>query len=319
VQAVWVARYERALAGLIWILFALHLSGLLPEFADALDGVVLPLGKQHVSVLTLVNGVFSIAVTLLIALWIGRLFEQRLMSIESLDLSLRVVVNKIVRTVLIVVAVLIALPLVGIDLTVLSVFGGAVGVGLGFGLQKVASNYVSGFIILLDGSIRIGDLVSIDGRQGTISKITSRYVLLKLSDGSEAIIPNEALITSTVLNLSLTDRLSYITLPVRVAYGTDLDAVRTLLSAMLSGQPRVLAEPMPQVFVKGLAESGIDLELGFWIGDLQSGVTGLRSDLYLLIWRAFNEHGIEIPYPRRDLYLIGEPGKVDPNQSSSAR
>ncbi|MBV8464672.1 MAG: mechanosensitive ion channel, partial [Burkholderiales bacterium] len=181
-EAEWVRRYERTIAGFIWLIFVLQLTGVLPLFADQLEQIGFPVGHQHVTLLMVINGLFSVALTLLIALWFGRLLEARLMSIDSLNLSLRVVLTKVLRTLLVVVAVLIALPLVGIDLTVLSVFGGALGVGLGFGLQKVASNYVSGFIILLDGSIRIGDLVSIDTRQGTITKITARYVVLKLGD-----------------------------------------------------------------------------------------------------------------------------------------
>lgn len=318
-QAKWVWQYERAIAGLIWLLFALHLTGLLPEITDALDAIVFPLGKQHVSVLTVINALFSVGLTLLVALWLGRLAEQRVMAVDTLDISLRVVFTKVLRTMLVVVGVMVALPLVGIDLTVLSVFGGAVGVGLGFGLQKIASNYVSGFIILLDGSIRIGDLIALDTRQGTVTKITSRYVLLKLSDGSEAIIPNETLITSTVLNLSHTDKLSYVSLPVRVAYGSNLDDARQVLVEAVADHERILKEPAPQAYVKALGESGIDLELGFWICDLQAGVTGLKSELYLSIWRAFAERQIEIPSPRRDLYLMNDDVKIAANQSSSMR
>lgn len=319
VQAQWVARYEKFIALSIWLLFALHLSGLLPELADFLDAIEIPIGKQRVSLLMMVNGLFSVALTMLGALWAGRLFEQRLMAVESLDLSLRVVVNKVVRTVLVVLGVLIALPLVGIDLTVLSVMGGAVGVGLGFGLQKVASNYVSGFIILLDGSTRIGDLVSIENRQGTVSKITARYVLLKLLDGSEAVIPNEVLITSTVLNLSHSDRLSYVALPVRISYDANLELARQLLLDALQGEERVLAEPAPSALVKAFADGGIDLDLGFWVADLQNGVGGLRSAIYLKIWQAFTSNGIALANQKRELLLVDERSGLDLAQSSSRR
>jgi small-conductance mechanosensitive channel len=205
---------------------------------------------------------------------------------------------------LVVVAVMIALPLVGIDLTVLSVFGGALGVGLGFGLQKVASNYVSGFIILLDGSIRIGDLVSIDTRQGTITKITARYVVLKLGDGTEAIIPNEALISSTVLNLSHSDRLLRVPINLQVAYGTDLELATTLLRGTVEGESRVLADPEPLVYVKSFQDNGIELELAVWIKDPEEGTLGLKSSLNMKIWRSFTDHGIEIPAPRRTVHLL---------------
>ncbi|GAB3241947.1 mechanosensitive ion channel family protein [Chitinimonas naiadis] len=321
IQSLWVKRALRPLAWLIWIVFALHISGILPDIQDALEGVSFPLGKQHISLMMIINGVVSVAVTLLLAMWLGRLLERRVMSAVSLNLSLRVVITKVARTMLVVVAVMIALPMVGIDLTVLSVFGGALGVGLGFGLQKIASNYVSGFIILLDGSIRIGDVVIIDGRQGTVSSITSRYVLLKLGDGGEAIIPNEALITSTVLNLSHSDSLLRVAIPIQVAYDTDLEAASALLASLVQGEVRILAEPVPAVLVKGFGESGIDMELAFWICDPDQGSATLRSQINMKIWRAFKEQGIEIPYPRRDLYVVGtEPaGTFAVDQSSSAR
>lgn len=304
IQSEWVKKAVRLLAWLIWLVFALHITGVLPEIQKLLDSVAFAMGKQRISLLMVVNGGLSVAVTMLVAVWLGRLAERRVMSATSLDLSFRVVATKVMRTVLVVVGVMIALPIVGIDLTVLSVFGGALGVGLGFGLQKIASNYVSGFIILLDGSVRIGDLVNIEGRQGSISGITSRYVVLKLGDGSEAIIPNEALITSTVLNLSHSDSKQRVVLPVQVAYDSDLEAVGALLVAQTQGEDRILAEPEPAFFVRGFGESGIDLELAFWIGDSDKGTLALRSDLNMKIWRAFREHGIEIPYPRRDLHLI---------------
>ncbi|HEY9103281.1 mechanosensitive ion channel family protein [Chitinimonas sp.] len=321
IQAEWAKRAVRPLAWLIWIVFALNISGVLPDIQEGLESISFPLGKQHVSLLMVINGLLSVAVTLLLAMWLGRLLEQRVMAANSLNLSLRVVITKLARTVLVVVAVMIALPMVGIDLTVLSVFGGALGVGLGFGLQKIASNYVSGFIILLDGSIRIGDVVIIDGRQGTVTGITARYVLLKLGDGGEAIIPNDSLISSTVLNLSHSDRLFRVAMPIQVAYDTDLDAASALLLSLTQGQPRILPEPVPQVLVKGFGESGIDLELAYWIGDPDQGSASLRSELNLKIWRAFKEQGIEIPYPRRDVYLINgqTAGNIAADQSSSAR
>ncbi|MGQ5524717.1 mechanosensitive ion channel family protein [Chitinimonas sp. PSY-7] len=321
-QVVWVRRAIPWVAGILWIGFALHITGLLPEIQAGLDEVSFAIGKQRISVLMILRGLLSVIITMLFALWLGRLFEQRMMGAQSINLSLRVVITKVIRTLLVIVGVMIALSLVGIDLTVLSVFGGALGVGLGFGLQKIASNYVSGFIILLDGSIRIGDLVNIDNRQGTITAITSRYVLLKLGDGTEAIIPNETLITNTVLNLSHSDQLLRVVLPVQVAYDTDLDQAIALLTDTTHDETRILTEPSPQVFVKGFGESGIDLELAFWIVDPGLGTAALRSQLNIKIWKSFAQHGIEIPYPRRDLHLITPAGmsmSLDADQSSSAR
>ncbi|MFC4160975.1 mechanosensitive ion channel family protein [Chitinimonas lacunae] len=304
IQGNWSRQRQRTVAMLIWAGFALYITGVWPEIRVVLESIAFPLGRQRISLLLILQGLLSVATTLLLAMWLGRQLEKRVMAAQSLDLSLRVVFTKIVRTALMVLAVLVALPLVGIDLTVLSVFGGALGVGLGFGLQKIASNYVSGFIILLDRSVRIGDLVNVSDRQGIISAITARYVVLKATDGTEAIIPNETLITSTVLNLSFSDKTLRLALPVQIAYGSDIEQAMALLLAVTEGEDRILAEPAPQVFLRGFAESGIDLELGLWVKDADQGTLGLRSALNLKIWRSFAAHGIEMPCPRRDVRVL---------------
>ena len=196
----WVKASERFIAMLIWAGLALHITGFLPEILSTLDELSFSIGKQRISVLLVLEGLLALAATLLIALWLGRAVEKRIMTNENMDLSHRMVMTKIVRAFLLFIALLVALPAAGIDITVLSVFGGALGVGLGFGLQKIASNYVSGFIILLERSIRIGDMVTVDGRYGEIKQMSTRYTLLRSLDGTEALIPNETLITSTVLN-----------------------------------------------------------------------------------------------------------------------
>lgn len=302
--ADWVRRSERIIAATIWTAYALHVIGILPELWQLLDEIQFHIGKGQVSVLNILQALTSVAITVLAALWIGREIERRLMSAEVMDVSLRVMVIKVVRALLIVMAVLIALPLVGIDLTVLSVFGGALGVGLGFGLQKIASNYVSGFIILMDRSVKIGDVVQIDNRLGVITQLTSRYIVLKAGDGTEALIPNETLITSTVVNQSYNDRLIRIALPIQVAYGSDLALVQTLLQQAAKAEPRVVDAPEPAVFVKGFGENGIDLELGVWIKDPENGQLPVRSSVNLQIWQLFQAHGIEIPYPHRELRVI---------------
>jgi small-conductance mechanosensitive channel len=208
------------------------------------------------------------------------------------------------RSLLVLLAILIVLPLVGIDLTVLSVFGGAIGVGLGFGLQKVASNYVSGFIILLDRSIRIGDLITADNFYGEVKGITTRYVVVRALDGREAIIPNEMLITTTVQNHSYSNRQIRLAIPVQVAYMDDPERAMRLMQEVARKHPRVLAEPPPKAFLARFADSGIELELGVWIGDPETGMLNIRSELNLAIWRAFREAGIEIPYPQREVRIL---------------
>lgn len=303
--ADWVRRSERIIAATIWSAYALHVIGILPELWQLLDEIRFHIGKTNVSVLNILQALASVAATVLAALWIGREIERRLMSAEVMDVSLRVMVIKVMRALLVVLAILIALPAVGIDLTVLSVFGGALGVGLGFGLQKIASNYVSGFIILMDRSVKIGDVVQIDNRLGMITQLTSRYIVLKSGDGTEALIPNEALITSTVINNSYNDRLIRIAIPVQVAYGTDLIQVKALLEEAARFEPRVVESPEPMAFVKGFGENGIDLELGVWIKDPENGQLPVRSSVNLKIWEIFQQHRIEIPYPQRELRVMG--------------
>jgi len=215
------------------------------------------------------------------------------------------VVSRTARAVLILVAVLMSLSLVGIDLTVLSVFGGALGVGLGLGLQKIASNYISGFIILLDRSIRLGDIISADGHNGEVTRITTRYVVVRLSTGVEAIIPNDTLVTTTVLNQSYTDKRVRLALRVQVGYRTDVSEAFKVLLDLASKHPRVLKNPEPTAQVLQLADSGVDLELGFWIEDPERGSQNVRSDLSVALLAAFKARGIEIPYPQREVRLVG--------------
>src|SRR4051812_17589702 len=225
---------------------------------------------------------------------------------DTLHHSLRVALSRVAKSVLVLIALLVVLPIVGIDMTVLSLFGGALGVGLGFGLQKVAGNYVSGFVVLLERSIRVGDMITADNFYGKVREITSRYTLVQALDGREAIIPNETLIASTVLNHTHTDRNTRVACPVSVAYGTDLDRAMSILRELASAHPRVLREPEPGALVLRFGESGIDMELGFWIGDPDAGTSSVRSDMNAAIWRAFRDAGIEIPYPRRVIEITGK-------------
>lgn len=290
---------EHFVSWLAWGLVALHFTGYLDDLIRALDAIGIPVGKQRISLYTAALGLVALAGSLLIALWAARLLETRFIDGSSLNANLKVALAKILRAVLLVVAVLVALPVVGIDITVLSVFGGALGVGLGLGLQKIAANYVSGFTLLLDQSIRIGDIVTIGAQQGTVTRIATRYTMLQTQDGSESIIPNENLITSTVINHSLAKRGNRIEMPIQVAYKSDLEQVKTLLLEIACEHPRVAGQPTPRVFLKNFADSGIELALAFWINDPENSALQLKSDINWAIWRRFGEAGIEIPYPQR--------------------
>ena len=302
----WLHTSERFIAGLIWVGVALHITGFLPEIAGVLDELDFTVGKQRVSLLLASKGVVTIAVTVLIAMWLGKLLESRFMRAEQLDMNVRVLASKFLRALFLVAAVLVALPALGIDVTVLSVFGGALGVGLGFGLQKIASNYVSGFIILLDKSIHLGDIITVDNRYGSVSRLTARYTVLKALDGTEAIIPNDTLITSTVVNHSYSDRKVMAAIPVQISYGSPLEDAMQIMLQAARHNPRVIDDPEPKVYLREFADNGINLELKVWITDPEEGQLSLRSDINLDIWREFQRRGVEIPYPQRDVRIVGQ-------------
>ena len=297
--------WERLVGWSVWIGVSLHLTGLLPAITRVLDAVSIPVGTGHVSVLLMMRGALSVVLTLLVAMWLGRLIENRLLASQALDINLRVIFAKAAKALLIVIGVMVALSAVGIDVTLLSVFGGALGVGLGFGLQKIASNYVSGFIILADRSVSIGNTVLIDNREGVVTRMTGRYVVVRSLDGNEAIIPNETIITSTVINQSYSDQKVRIAVPIQISYDSDLEAVIELICSVAARHPRVLDDPPPAVLVRLFGESGIDLELGAWIADPDRGRNNLRSELYRALWQAFREHGVRIPYPQREIRVLG--------------
>jgi len=301
----WLPASERFVAYSIWGIVLLQFLGVLSGLWEELDAMTLPIGSRSVSVLDLVKGSVVVVLTIAAALWLSGFVEQRLQRAESLDGNLRVVLSKFFRALLLAAGVLFALQAVGIDLTLLSVFGGALGVGIGLGLQKLASNYIAGFTILLDRSIRLGDLVTVDGRFGVVTEVTSRYVVVRNLDGVEAVVPNETLVTTTVLNHSYSSRNTRVTMPVQVSYDSDVDRALALMLEAARAEPRVLGEPNgPAAFLVRFAESGIDLELGVWIDDPENGQLGLKSSINRTILRSFHANGIAIPFPRREIRLL---------------
>ena len=307
-DAAWLVQFERMFAGLVWAIVALHITGLLPEVIAVLEAVEFSAGRQRLTLWHVLQGMATVLAAVLIALWLSSAIEARLNAAAGLDSNLRAVFARLSKALLILVAVLIGLPMVGIDLTTLSVFGGALGVGLGFGLQKIASNYVSGFIILLDNSIRIGNIITVGSDRGEVTRITTRYTVLKNLTGVEALVPNELLVGSVVQNESYSDRQVRVALPVQVSYDSDLDRAMAIMAAAAVAQGRVLADPAPAVLLRDFADSGINLELGFWVGDPEKGMGSLRSDINLAIWRAFRQAGIAIPFPQREVRILKETG-----------
>lgn len=307
-QAGWLASFERVFAFGAWGVVALHLSGVLPTVIDGLEQVSFSIGKAKVNLWMLLQGALTVFVTVLVALWVAGVIESRLMRTEGLDANLKLVFTRLSRGLLVVLAVAIGLPLVGIDLTALSVFGGALGVGLGFGMQKIAANYVSGFILLLDRSIRIGNLISVGNERGIVSQITTRYTVLKGMTGIESIVPNETLVGSIVQNETFTDPKVRVAVPIQVGYATDLEKAMAIMIEAAQAQPRVMEDPAPGAFLESFADSGINLQLGFWIRDPAEGTLGIRSAINMQIWRRFKEEGIEIPFPQREVRVLAEAG-----------
>ena len=311
----WVRTMENAIATTVWLVLALHLSGLLPEILLTLQDVKFKIGQHPVTLLLILQALLTILLTLFIALWISRVIENRVMRTEQLNMNMRVVMSKLVRILLSCLAILLALSAVGLDITLLSVFGGALGVGIGFGLQKIASNYVSGFIILTDNSMQMGDVITVDNHYGVISDLRSRYMVLRKLDGTQVVIPNETFITNAVINHSFTDRKARVQMPMQVSYDSPLELAMQIMREAAHAQSRVLEDPAPEVQIKGFGENGIDLNLSIWIPDPEEGSSSLQSDIYLDIWRAFQQNAISIPFPQREIRILENAptsaGKVD--------
>jgi small-conductance mechanosensitive channel len=294
----------RAISWGVWLGFALYVTGLAPDLLAFLDDAGIRLGGRRLSLLTFLQSLATIAVALLLSLWLGHVLEDRVMAAD-MNINLRVMLTKLMRPLLVIVAILIALPMVGVDLTALSVFGGAIGVGVGFGLQKIASNYISGFIILLDRSVKIGDFLSIEKHSGQLTKMTARYVVMRSADGTEVIIPNETVITSTVVNHSYSDKTVCVPITVQISYGSDIDVATRILVDAAMAHARVLRNPAPRVLISAFADNGIHLELGVWVKDPEDGRANLRSDIYHKVWKEFQAQGIVIPFPQREVRLLG--------------
>jgi small-conductance mechanosensitive channel len=303
-QASWLRPIERTISWIAWLSMVLWVSGLLPVLLNELDQISWKIGGSKLSVRTMIEGVLTAGAVLLLALWVSSAIESRLLrSTSGSELSLRKAASNAARALLMFVGLIVALTTVGIDLSALSVLGGAVGVGIGFGLQKLAANYVSGFVILTERSMRIGDMVRVDNFEGRITDIKARFTVIRSLSGREAIVPNETLITSRVENLSLADpRVSQATV-VGVSYDSDIEQVAALLVEAATAQPRVLSDPAPTAALSAFGADGLEFTLSYWIADPENGTLALKSDINRAILASFRRLGIEIPYPQRVLHV----------------
>jgi small-conductance mechanosensitive channel len=301
---------ERTISWVAWLAMVLWVSGLLPLFMEELDQISWKVGSSELSVRKIIEGSLTAGLVLIITLWISSAIEGRLLRhATGGELSLRKAFSNAAKALLMFVGLLLALSTVGIDLSALSVLGGAIGVGIGFGLQKLAANYVSGFVILAERSMRIGDTVQVDNFSGVITEINARYTVIRSLSGRESIVPNEMLITSRVENLSLADPKVWQFTTVSVAYHSDVDVVTRLLMQAASSQERVLADPGPAVALMAFGADGLEFRLGYWISDPENGSENLRSLVNLEILRLLREHQIEIPFPQRVVHTTAIPVK----------
>jgi small-conductance mechanosensitive channel len=307
-SAEWVRPLERSLSWLAWAAVVLWLTGLLPLVLEELDQIKWKIGASHLSVRTLIEGGLTAVLVMLLTLWVSSAIEAKLLKSSSgSELSLRKAVSNAVTSLLLFVGLMLSLSAVGIDLTALSVLGGAVGVGIGFGLQKLAANYVSGFVILAERSMRIGDSVKVDGFEGRISDIKARYTVIRSLTGRESIVPNEMLINSRVENLSLADSRILQSTQVTVAYGTDVDGVMQLLMQACEEQNKVLKDPLPFVTLTNFGADGLEFGAHYWVDEQQAGLLTLKSEINIRILQLLQAKGIEIPYPQRVVHTRSLP------------
>jgi small-conductance mechanosensitive channel len=308
VPAPWVRSLERSISWLAWIAMVLWVSGLLPLVLTEMDEISWSVGGSQMSLRTLAEGTITAAAVLILALWFSATIEARLLrSAVGGELSLRKAFSNATRALLLFMGLVIALSALGIDLTALSVLGGAIGVGIGFGLQKLASNYVSGFVILAERAMRIGDNVRIDNFEGRITNINARYTVIRSLTGCESIVPNEILTSNRVENLSLADNRFWQSTVVSVAYNSDVNQVLQLLDQAARDQERVLKDPGPSVALSAFGPDGLEFTLGYWIADPENGQLNLRSLVNRAILSALRAHGIEIPHPQRVLHIKNPP------------
>ncbi|GAV20896.1 potassium efflux system protein [Mariprofundus micogutta] len=298
-----VKAWENIISTGIWLMVALHLLGWLPDVLAALDALAFSIGENRISLLLTIKVTLTVVLFWVMALWLANFIEQRLNNFEHFSKSARVALAKTSKFLLIAMALFVGLDAAGVDLTALTVFGGAVGVGIGFGLQKITSNFISGFILLFDRSIKPGDVITVRDKFGWVQELRARYIVVRDRDGVETLIPNENLVTSEVINWSYTDPDVRMKIRVQISYDDDPEQAMALMLECAKASARVQKDPVPLTRLMEFGDNGIVLELRIWILDPENGLGGVRSEVNLAIWRAFKKAGITIPYPQRDIHI----------------
>lgn len=306
---------ENALSMLVWAGVVLHLLGWLPSVLLFLDSLAFTLGDSRISVLSVMKLLLLVIFAFTVAIWMSDVISRQLRQSANISPSMQVGFNKFSKFILLTLAFLFALNSVGINLNSLAVFGGALGVGLGFGLQRIASNFISGFILVLDRSIKPGDVITVGDKFGWVEALNSRYVVVRNREGVDTLIPNENLITSEVINWSYADPNVRVIIKVQISYDDDPELAMALLLECANASKRILQEPAPGVRLMEFAESGIELQLRIWISDPENGTGSIKSDVNLAIWRAFKANNITIPFPQRDLHIKSMPNNKLPDEA----
>ena len=314
----WIQNWETRIALLIWLAIAAEYLAWLDPIIATLDSLGVAAGKTRITVWSVLKLLFTLTLFMLVAAWISRWVERRVKGLTSVAMSTRIGIAKFANAFLIALSILIGLNAAGVDLTALTVLTGAVGLGLGFGLQSIAANFVSGFVLLMDRSIKPGDVISLSGQSGTstenfgwVQELRGRYVVVRDRDGVEMLVPNQQLISNAVINWSYTDPRIRLKLPIRISYRDDPELALQILLAACNGQPRVLPDPAPVSRLMQFGDSGIELELRFWISDPQEGVNNVRSEVNRAIWRLFKEHKISIPVAQHEIRMHTAPPDLD--------
>ena len=299
--------WEGVMTVSIWGIVALHILGWLPYVEQLLDDYAVTLGKVRISIYTVVSFALSIALLLLLALWLSSAIKSLVGRSQALDENLKIAVTKLTKFLLLALAVLVAMVTAGIDLTALAVFGGALGVGLGLGLQRIVSNFVSGIILSFEGSVQPGNVISVGQTFGVVKELHARYMVVRNRDGMDILIPNENLITMEIINWSYSDRDVRFRLPLLISYADDPEIALALMEKSALETERVLHDPAPAARLMGFGDSGINLELQVWVNDPENGVNNVRSDVYRRIWKEFRDAGITMPYPQREIHITSAP------------
>jgi small-conductance mechanosensitive channel len=314
----WMQHWENRVTLFIWLAIAAEYLGWLDPIISTMDSIGVAAGKSRITLWSVLKLLFTLTLFVLVAAWISRWVERRLKRLSTLAPSTRIGIAKFANAFLIALSILMGLNAAGVDLTALTVLTGAIGLGLGFGLQSIAANFVSGFVLLLDRSIKPGDVISLSGQSGTstenfgwVQELRGRYVVVRDRDGVEMLVPNQQLIQNSVINWSYTDPRIRLKLPIRVSYRDDPELALQILLTACEGQARVLREPAPVSRLMHFSDSGIELELRFWISDPQEGVNNVRSEVNRAIWRLFKEHKITIPVAQHDVRVHSAPSGLD--------